>query len=177
MFADITKLTGVSKADWSTLLKIDASLLTHFEANKRSLPSRAMLPLVTVYAKKNEVKQMLAVPSTNDAEKKKLLFIAEGYKLECDQLKDKLAAMQLRFEQAQNMLQLLKLPIFQYPFDGELTPRTIRWIDNQQYYAEEKIASSGWFEQKKLMLKIASLEHDSSMYEAAAEEIHVAAKE
>jgi transcriptional regulator with XRE-family HTH domain len=151
--------TGLSQRALARFLNTNDSVLSRYEAATRSMPVNTMLPLV-------HIQQLLTIlptppPPSPSAEDIATLQQRAAYcTAQAAVLQQQLQNMQLQYIQAATLLQLIAA------LQADTTPKTEkqqRWLDEQQYQANKKIAQYGWLPQQQLLNSITLLTQEAIM--------------
>ncbi len=160
----ICNATGMSKSDLARILGTNQNLLAKYSANERFLPHAPAMEILQLFTIVNRLPQP-EVPAPTAEEKAELLEEAGWRRTECTLLEKQLHQMQLLYLQGARLKLLLKV----YPANDNSNDSKIqRWIEGQHYEADKKMKINGWMTQQGLQTKIALLQYEAGLYEAAA---------
>lgn len=150
---------GISLRALASFVNTDHSVLSRYEAATRSLPTDVMMPLATLQQTiANLPAPPLASPSAEDIQ---ILQQRAAYcTAQATILQQQLAAMQLQYTQAATLLQLIAALRINPIITGE---KQQRWLDEQAYQGNKKLAKYGWLPQQQLQHKIALLQHEAKL--------------
>lgn len=163
----IYKQTGIGQQNLAFYAGAKQSTLSRYEDGTRSLPTEALLQLAALYKMTNNF-PLVDAPKPTKEEKAKMLESAAWCRMQCYPLQKELTAMQLCYQQAQNMFKVLN----NYAVvNNPLTPKQQRWVEEQRYQTEKKLAKNGWLPQQELIMKLSLLNHEAVFYEDAAKQI------
>jgi hypothetical protein len=162
-FVDIVnEIVGLRDRALAAWIGANHTTLSKYKQGSRTLPTHAMLPLTQLYT---AVKNFPAVaePTATEPEiaaMQKNVALSKG---ELFQLERQLATVKKQYTQASNLLQYVEAYSQSHT---ELTVQQQRWLDEQRYQAEQKMAKNGWMVQQQLHLKIAGLNQQIALMEA-----------
>jgi hypothetical protein len=135
--------------------------LVRFDAGTHSLPVKALPELVKLQQALNNTE--IAEPKPSPEDITALQEQAAWCLAQCYPLQKKLAAMKKTYQQAATTLALLA----NYKKEDITDIKQQRWIEQQYYDANKKIAANNWAAQFKLSTEIALLQQEAGLCNAA----------
>jgi transcriptional regulator with XRE-family HTH domain len=163
MVAFILDKMGISQRNLANFVGTAQSLISRSEAATRNIPPDANLQLINIYTLLSKLPPPSNAKPTTE-EKAHCQQQAEWCLAQCHPLQKQLATMLTNYQQADTILQFLNADTTQHT---ALTDKKQRWIDEQRYQAEKKLAANGWQAQQQLQLKLALLQYEANWYQQA----------
>ena len=155
----ILSAIGISQRALAALINANHTTLSRYETAIRSLPTNVMQPLAELQQTLSSLPTPPQVsPSTEDIQT--LQHRAAYCTAQATVLQQQLAAMQLQYTQAATLLQLIAA-MRSKPITTAGNQQ--RWLDEQAYQANKKLAKYGWLPQQQLQQKIALLQHEAKL--------------
>jgi transcriptional regulator with XRE-family HTH domain len=163
MVAFILDKMGISQRNLANFVGTAQSLISRSEAATRNIPPDANIQLINIYTILSKLHPPSSAKPTEE-EKAYCQQQAEWCLAQCHPLQKQLAAMQANYQQADTMPQFLNVYTEQHT---ALNDKKQRWVDEQRYQAEKKLAANGWLAQQQLQLKLALLQYEANWYQQA----------
>jgi hypothetical protein len=159
----ISEQTGISKRSLASLTGTHQSILVRFDAGTHSLPVKALPELVKLQEALNNTVVDFAEPIPASEDMADLQMQADWCTAQCYPLQKKLTAMKKAYQQAATTLALMAI----YKKEDSTDTKQQRWIEQQYYEANKKIAANNWAAQFKVSTEIALLQQEAGMCNAA----------
>ncbi len=165
--AEIRELTGISKRELAKWFDMDQSALSKSNLGHRGIPLHAGSLEVDMHAAMRKL-VINEVPAMDTVNKDKILNHAIQCRRRYTLLQFKLDKMKHAYKQAVTRLALMETN----PPNRHL-PEPVRqnWIESQCYYAKKIMEDTGWYAQTQITIRMAVLEREAELYEAAANTI------
>jgi hypothetical protein len=157
----ISEQTGISKRSLASLTGTHQSILVRFDAGTHSLPVKALPELIKLQQALNNAEIAEAMPTPEDIAS--LQEQANWCIAQCFPLQKKLSAMKKAYQQAATTLALMTI----YKKEDITDTKQQRWVEQQYYEANKKIAASNWAAQFKLSTEIALLQQEAGLCNTA----------
>ena len=156
---------GLSQQQLTGFIGGNRSSLTRAEKKERNLTPAATLNLLTLF----QIDAELVMPENEEAITPELTDKWKMHALAC---RHKIAALQKKLSEAKEGMAKARrlqncLKQLTNTKAAELNQRQLRWVEEQHYQVNKKMASAGNGFQQELALAIAALEAEANIYEKA----------
>ncbi len=156
----LVALTGIHLSGLAAYIQVNPSTLSRFISNTRTLPAPALIQMAELLTTVNGLPVPEPQPLSAE-EQSELQKIAANCHIKREKLEMQLADMQRKYAQGQRMLQLL--PSLEAKPENASEKRQ-RWLAEQRYRAEERMAANGLVQQKILTVSINLLKQEAAAY-------------
>lgn len=165
MVQEIQQATGLTLRRIAQFLHIDSGWLSKYVRNERNLPIQTTLTLIDLFKFVQEAKPG-ALPAQDEKQKETWAVEAKIKRYEAKATEKEWLQMQAACTAALRLKQLAQV----LPQKMPLTPRQIRWADEQIYQADKAINNKGRVPQQNLYVKWQLLIKEAELLEAAAKD-------
>ncbi len=162
---EFCRQTGLSKRNLAAFTGTHQSVLSRYESGSRNLPPEALVVLAKLYKKASSITKGTTAKAAV-ADRAAMKEEANWCRIQCLPLRKQLTAVKENYRQAATALQVLGYIKEAGPFTGKKQ----RWLDEQGYQAEKKLAKNNFMVQQKLLVAISLLEHEALLWQTALQQ-------
>jgi transcriptional regulator with XRE-family HTH domain len=163
---EFCKQTGLSQRNLAAFTGAHQSVLSRYESGSRNLPPEALVVLAKLYKKASSITKRTTAKAAV-ADKAAMKEEANWCRIQCLPLRKQLTAIKENYRQAATALLVLDSYIKEA---GPFTGKKQRWLDEQHYQAEKKLAKNNFMVQQKLLVTINLLEHEATLWEKSMQQ-------
>jgi transcriptional regulator with XRE-family HTH domain len=161
--SEFCRQTGLSKRNLAAFTGAHQSVLSRYESGSRNLPPEALVVLAKLYKKASSITKGTTAKAAV-ADRAAMKEEANWCRIQCLPLRKQLTAVKENYRQAATALLVLDSYIKEA---GPFTGKKQRWLDEQGYQAEKKLAKNNFMVQQKLLVTISLLEHEALLWQTA----------
>jgi transcriptional regulator with XRE-family HTH domain len=160
---NVIQKLGISQRSLAKFIGSSNAVISYAISGTRDLPTNALLQLAQL-GKLLKTLPAASLPTPTAQDATAIRQQAAWCLAQCHPLKKQLAAMQQNHQQAATLLQVLDAYIANA---ATISVKQQRWLEEQRYQAQLKMAQNGWLLQQQLQHKIALLTYEANLCKAA----------